>query len=544
MQHAVATDARPKLARASGLYRLLTRVRSDAPSLTSCGAALFSAGLLIVSFPDFDLWPLAWFALIPLLFVVAGRPKPLTGFVLGWIFGTVFFFGSCYWLTYSIIHFGGFSPLVAYPMLVPGAVVLGFFPATFAAALARLVRKWGTSAIVLAPLFWAPLEWARLEATGQLWNAIGYSQAFHPRLIQTSAWGGVYLVGFLIVVVNAVATLLLLKRDVRSLVITLAAVASVVLIVLSTGPKGEIRPKETQPAAVVIAIQPNVPMDLVKSKDELEQLRLRHFEMSEKALLSLPDDGVARLLVWPESPMNFTYGSDQKFRDLLTAFAKQHHTSVLLNSQETAPNDGVYNSALLINEEGKLTAQYDKIRLLPFGEYVPLPQWMPGAGLIRGIVGDFTPGTNYALMDVGGARAGVFICIESAYPTIARRFTHDGADVLINISNDGYLGPTAVLRQHLANAVFRATENSRPLVRVTNTGITAFIEPDGRIEDATQPFQPEVRIWKLRRNTAAPSFYAKHGDWFIAACALLALTAFIVSFKRTWHRGLDFQEDR
>ena len=117
-------------------------------------------------------------------------------------------------------------------------------------------------------------------------------------------------------------------------------------------------------------------------------------------------------------------------------------------------------------------AQYDKIRLLPFGEYVPLPQWLPGAGLIRGIVGDFTPGANYRLMPVGNVRAGVFICIESAYPSIARQFTSEGADVLINISNDGYLGPTAVMRQHLANAVFRAVENDRPLLRVTNTGIT------------------------------------------------------------------------
>ena len=109
--------------------------------------------------------------------------------------------------------------------------------------------------------------------------------------------------------------------------------------------------------------------------------------------------------------------------------------------------------------------------------------------MIRGIVGDFTPGTNYRLMPVGDVRAGVFICIESAYPSIARRFTGEGADVLINISNDGYLGPTAVMRQHLANAVFRAVENDRPVLRVTNTGITAFITPTGEVTDATAGFQ-------------------------------------------------------
>jgi apolipoprotein N-acyltransferase len=530
MQHAIATDVQPKRIRPARLSKFLSQLRSDAPSLSSVGAALFSAALLIVSFPDFDLWPLAWIALIPLLLVIARRPKALPAFLVGWLFGTVFFFGSCYWLTYSIIHFGGFSPIVAYPMLMPGAVVLGVFPAAFAALLAHLVKKWGAPALLFAPLLWAPLEWARLEMTGQLWNAIGYSQAFHPRLIQTAAWGGVYLVGFLIVLVNAAVAFVLLKRNLRAMLITVVMLALVVVIVLSST-RARTLPPETPPNAIVIAIQPNVPMDLIKSSEELEQLRLRHFELSEKTLLSLPHDGRARLLVWPESPMNFTYGTDQKFRDLLTAFAKQHRTSILLNSQETAPNDGVYNSALLINEEGKLAAQYDKIRLLPFGEYVPLPQWMPGAGLIRGIVGDFTPGTNYSLMDVGGARAGVFICIESAYPAIAGRFTREGADVLINISNDGYLGPTAVLRQHLANAVLRATENNRPLLRVTNTGITASIEADGNVADSTQSFQSDVRVWKIRRSSAPLSFYAKHGDWFIAGCALLTLAVFLVSFK-------------
>src|SRR6185436_11760045 len=115
----------------------------------------------------------------------------------------------------------------------------------------------------------------------------------------------------------------------------------------------------------------------------------------------------------------------------------------------------------------------------------------------RGIVGDFTPGANYGLMPVGNMRAGVFICIESAYPSIARQFTSEGADVLINISNDGYLGPTAVMRQHLANAVFRAVENDRPLLRVTNTGITAYITTNGEVKDATEGFQTEVRTWSI-----------------------------------------------
>src|SRR2546423_13769773 len=147
---------------------------------------------------------------------------------------------------------------------------------------------------------------------------------------------------------------------------------------------------------------------------------------------------------------------------------------------------------------------------MSFGEYVPLPRWLPGSGSVRGIVGEFKPGSSYTLMPLGALRAGVFICIEAAHPAIARSFTNEGADVLINISNDGYLGPTAVMRQHLANAVFRAVENGRPIVRVTNTGITAFITSSGEVKDATQGFRPEVRIWKIARAKNAPTYYAAH----------------------------------
>jgi apolipoprotein N-acyltransferase len=230
--------------------------------------------------------------------------------------------------------------------------------------------------------------------------------------------------------------------------------------------------------------------------------------------------------------MNFTYGSDTFFREKLKEFAERHQTSILLNSQEAAPNEGLYNSAVLVNQQGSLVSQYDKIRLLPFGEYVPLPQWLPGSGLIRGIVGDFTPGTSYRLMSVGNTRIGVFICIESAYPSIARQFAYDGADVLINISNDGYLGPTPVVRQHLANAVFRAVENDRPILRVTNTGITALIRPGGEVLEPTATFQEDVRVWRVAKTTRPPTFYTKHGDVLATVCTAVSLFIFLLSFRK------------
>jgi apolipoprotein N-acyltransferase len=276
-------------------------------------------------------------------------------------------------------------------------------------------------------------------------------------------------------------------------------------------------------------------MDIVKSKDEMQVLIERHVTMSEEALKQFPNDGTPRLVIWPESPMNFAYGNDSTLREFLVRFARANQTAVLFNSQEVAPNDGIYNSAIMVDQQGGLIAQYDKIRLLPFGEYVPLPRWMPGASLVGTIVGNFTPGTNFTLMRVGDVRAGVFICIESAYPSIARSFTRDGADVLINISNDGYLGPTAVMRQHLANVIFRAVENERPILRVTNSGITAYITSRGEVKDATEGFQTAVRTWRTGRSENASTFYSRHGDLFVAFSTAISVLVFAASF---WRRKL------
>jgi len=482
--------------------------------------------LLIISFPEFEFSFFAWIALAPLLFAIVKRPRPLPALILGWAAGTVFFYCSCYWLTYSMIHYGGLPTVVAYLLLIPPTLVVGFFPGLFALLFALAVKRWGQLGLLLAPVFWTALEWFRLIVTGQLWNALGYSQAFHPAFIQPAKWGGVYAVSFLIVTVNAAIVVALLDQTPRRFILAI----SVIILVAGVNVVSAIRTTYDSnwiySPVHVVALQPNVPMEFVKTADEMNQLLERHWSMTANALKTLPNDNEPRFVIWPESPMNFTYASDLTFQQQLATFTKQNHTALLFNSLEPAPSYGSYNSALLINEEGRLISQYDKIRLMPFGEYVPLPQWLPGASLITGIVGDFTPGDKYTLMPFGSHRAGTFICIESAYPWIARRLTSEGADVLINISNDGYLGPTAVMRQHLANAVFRAVENGRPVLRVTNTGITAKIMDNGRIYDQTTPFQADVRVWEVYRSPTVSTFYTRHGDVFVYACTAITILAF------------------
>ena len=491
-------------------------------------AASASALLLILSFPKFELYYLAWIALVPLLVGIARRPEPGKAFLISWAFGSVFFYASCYWLTYSMIHYGGLPAVLAYLLLIPGALVVGLFPGIFGLLMALAIRRWGYLALLLAPIFWTTLEWARLQVTGQLWNAIGYSQAFHPFLIQSANWGGVYAVSFLIVAINAavalfVTALLVMEIRPRTIVPSLLVVALVGFTILISPIMSSMPNISSDRLNVnVVALQPNVPMTLVKTPAEMKELLERHLTLSTNSLKSINWEG-PRFVIWPESPMNFTYASDRQFQELVASFTRESKTSLLFNSLEPANAHGSYNSALLINEEGRMISQYDKIRLMPFGEYVPLPQWLPGASLITGMVGEFTPGSNYTLMPFGEDRAGVFICIESAYPWIARRLTNEGADVLINISNDGYLGPTAVMRQHLANAIFRAVENGRQVLRVTNTGITARIDERGKILDRTSGFQIDARVWSVPPDMQSQTAYTKHGDRFVHVCAVISL---------------------
>jgi apolipoprotein N-acyltransferase len=556
---------------------LKARLRAAAPTPGETLATLVSALLLILAFPDFGLWPLAWVALVPLLLTLARPPRGPQAFALGWLWGTAFFYGSCYWLTYPIIHYAGLPAWVAYPLFLPAPLIAGIFPGLFALALARLCSRWGGHALLLSPILWASFEWARLGVVGQLWNAVGYSQAYVPALIQGARYGGVYLVGFLVVAVNAALAYALLVRRQREMTTALVVVittASVLALFNSTPAPVS----GAEPQAIVVALQPNVIPDFERPPAEHFALTDRHFELSERALLAsgkgrlaaeavgdgtstavgdeaavvkaadatldeseaaidnLPrfESALPRVVIWPESPMNFSWGRNRIFRERVADFTRRTGASLLFNSLEPAQGGGGYNAAVLVDRRGRLAVQYDKIRLLPFGEYVPLPAWMPGASAVSGVVGDFTPGTRYALMPLGEAaaapQAGVFICIESAYPEISREFARRGADVLVNITNDAYQGDTAVMRQHLANAVFRAVETGRTLLRVTNTGITARVSPRGEVSDATDKFQTAARVWAVAKAEGGATFYTKFGDLFVLLCAgltiaLVALTA-------------------
>ncbi len=512
------------------------RMRAAAPTFAEALCAAGSALLLLLAFPDFDAWPLAWVALVPLLVSVARRPKAPPSFLSGWLAGTLFFYASCHWLTYPMIRYAGIPAPLAYALLLAPAAAGGLFPALAVFGLARVCERWGAAAVFLAPALWVACEWARLGVIGQLWNAVGYSQAFRPELIQAARFGGVYAVSFVVVAFNAAVAYALVKRSARGVLFSAAAAACVALA-LYGATLTRVSGTERQPSALVVAVQPNVIPDFGRSEEEYDALRRRHFELSDEGLRALGavDDGRPRVVVWPESPMNFSLDRDRRFREELKAYVAGRGVSLLFNSLEPAAGGGGYNAAVLVNEKGLPAAQYDKIRLMPFGEYVPLPRWLPGAGLLGGVVGDFTPGEHYTLIPLGSAegapRAGAFICLESAYPDITRRLTLEGADVLVEMTNDAYQGDTSVLRQHLSNAVFRAVETGRPVLRVTNTGVSARIDERGRVSDETGRFVEAVRAWPVARSDGRRTFYVEHGEAFALACSLLSLAPLALTFS-------------
>jgi apolipoprotein N-acyltransferase len=259
-------------------------------------------------------------------------------------------------------------------------------------------------------------------------------------------------------------------------------------------------------------------------------LRQKHVTLAESALGKLPPGSrQAATVVFPESPMNFTYEEDPEFQQFVSVFADRHNVNVLFNSAEPDPeNKKYFNSAVLVNTQGKEIAQYDKIYLVPFGESVPAPL----QSIVPAFVGSFSYGKEYDLLPLGDAKAGVMICFESHFGELSREFVRRGADVLVEMTNDGYLGPTPVLRQHLANAVFRAVETNRPVLRVTNVGITAYINERGAIIDPTESYTEDTRVWNVAKSDGGQTFYVKYGDWFAWLCSLATLMLVIFGLRR------------
>jgi apolipoprotein N-acyltransferase len=510
--------------------------------------ALSTSVGLVLSFPAAftdGIASVAWLALAPFIYLISTNLELSFKRILFWsvLIGLLFFYGSYSWLGYSIIHYGGLPPALVYALfLIPG-VVMGLFFTLFAVLLRRAVTRWGNIGVLAAAPIWVVTEWLRLKLIGHGWNSLGYSQAFHPSLIQFARVAGVYGVSFLLVMTSAVVVYLILEftresapiRNRRASVLLAVAIVAVTLA-LALFPFGPREGSQDGKPLTVIAIQPVIPFPEAGSgagpPDVGESFR-RHLFMSERALREVEGREEAKLVIWPESPMNISLDEDLEVARILGDFAAAYRVYVLVNHLGKVTGGGYHNSAAIISPEGKRIADYNKTHLLVFGEYVPMKEVLPFAEKLQGIAGDFIPGSEFTVVPIGGAQVGPFICFESAFPEIPRELARRGATLLVNISNDNWFGTTAGARQHLMHAIFRAVETARPMVRVTNSGISALISARGEVKATTNLFERTARTWTIERagESQPPqlTLYSRYGDVFVLFCSILSL---LVVFRR------------
>ena len=532
-------------------------VKVKLPTALNSLLAILSAILLTLAFPDFDLWFVAWFALVPLFYTIEREKESIIkSFILGWIFGTLFFATSCWWLTFSFTHYGGVPMPIAYVLLFAITGIVGIFPAIFTAAFSIVLKRFGTYGVLSAPILWTAMEFLRGSLADTSWNSIGYSQAFTNHLIQTAQLGGVYLVGFWVVLFNSIIALnsssvyrlfadkqnSAVNSNTNKSIVYFSLLISLLIVPVVNFPNFNFTETsdEKKTGNSVVIVQANVPMSGLNEKKWMK-LRHRHVELAEEAISKLDSqrtDNQPITVVFPESPMNFSYGEDAELRTFLGNFARKHNASILFNSAEPNPNGNNYfNSAVMINPQGAKIGQYDKIHLVPFGEFAPVPS--PIKPLIPTLVGSFQPGENYNLFPVGDAQAGIMICYESHFPSLSREFAKRGADVLIEMTNDGYLGNTGVLRQHLAGAIFRAVETNRPVLRATNVGITAYINVRGKVLDAADVYTEATRIWTVAKSDGNQTLYVRYGDWFAWLCLVLSSGLLFYGFWKRRNSAID-----
>jgi apolipoprotein N-acyltransferase len=518
---------------------------------------LLSAFLQILIFPLPNFYILCWLAVAPLLAaILRARPaatlqvsegiklvpgSPLQGFLLGYVCGILWYAGTCYWIYNTMRQYGGVNAPAAVGILILFCLYLALYHGAFGLFVALLAGNNPVSrrALVLSPFVWVAIELARTRVSGFPWNLLGVTQVDNIPLARVATVTGVYGVSFEIMVVNvAVAAALLLHRDRmrRKKRNSLLLASASAIAVLQAGQF--VNPPALPGDHVARLVQENIPA--LEGSDWTEEYFKTNLKDLTAISLTTPNGERARkrdLIVWPESPAPF-YTTDPTFRDTINNIARESQAWVLAGglgirnaSQTPQQATEVYNSASLVSPSGDWAARYDKVHLVPFGEYVPFKRVFAFAGGLTKEVGDFARGTSRAPLDAGGTKLGVFICYESIFPDEVRRFAADGAQVFVNISNDGWYGDSGAYAQHLKQARTRAVENSRWLLRDTNTGVTASIDPYGRIV-ARVPRKVRTVLDAPFAISNVTTFYTRHGDWFAYLCAIISVVALLAGLLK------------
>ncbi len=504
---------------------------------------ILSGTLLVLSFPKIDLYPLAWFAISPLLLFLYGKNKK-TSFMAGLLFGIVYFFGTTYWIYHSIYHYGSVPFLPSIFLVLLLCLYLSLYPAIFSTLFAYYIKKTDLPAMLIAPLFWTVLEFIRSYAlTGFPWSSIGYSQYKFLPFIQIADITGIYGISFLVLSVNgAIADIFLLKmrRTDRPLFSPLPVVSCLIILVITlvgVFSYGIYKMNQQREGSYLNAaiIQGNIEQD--KKWEPLYQQEVIdvYKELSIKAAQQKPD-----IVVWPETAVPFVFGDDRRLTEEIIEFQRGLDSYLLFGSilikEESKDRQNVLkgysNSAVMLDKNGNISYVYDKIHLVPFGEYVPLKKLLFFIDKLVIGIGDYIPGDSYTKASTPFGNFGTLICYEIIFPGLVRKFYSKGGDFIVTITNDAWFGQTNGPYQHFSMAVFRAIENRKPVIRAANTGISGFIDSSGRVISNTRLFERAVLIRQIKADkTLTP--YTKYGDIFSYLCIVFSL---LLLAKRTNRR--------
>jgi len=539
-------------------------------------AAALSAVLLELPFPLAGPMPpwrsiFAWFGLVPLLWALlklaqADQPRPLRrAFFLAYFCGVLWYVGNCYWIRDTMGRYGDMPPLAPELLTLAFSLVLGAYFGLFGLGLVLVQRATNSTrlALAFAPFLWTGLDLAAARITSVPWDQLGYSQVDNALAVNLAPWTGVYGITFLIVAMNALYFAAFRQTIVNAsmaragkpnsgahtMLPTLLVVVGIALTIFFDHPS----PPKPAPTAAAVLIHPNLDVgdasnwpgpEWDRHMADFARLADECASGNETYIAGIPQTGAPTrrfvcppnpthpdLVAWPESPAPYFEG-DPRFQKSLASLAASTDAPLVIGGigmdfmrDEHAWRE--YNSAIVFGADGQRVGRYDKIHLVPFGEYIPFQNLLTFAHKLTGRVGTFDRGSdrNVFLLPTqngGPHRYGVFICYEAVFADEVRQFAKHGAEAFVNISDDGWYGDTSAPWQHLNMARMRAIENRRWLLRDTNNGVTAAIDPYGRVRQSIPRHEAGALPAEFGfRNDI--TFYTAHGDVFAWLCAIVAL---------------------
>ena len=496
------------------------------------GYAIFSGLLMASLFPPFQFEVLAWIALVPLLWVLEGK-KPHEAFTLGLVSGLVSFGIIIWWVKISMATYGGLPESIAWLITAVLALYLALYPALFAFFMVRIHAEGSILTFFMAAPLWVSLELLRAYfLSGFPWALLGYSQYRSLHVIQIADLVGVYGVSFFIVLVNAAIWHFFRfpRKAPYALVIGVSLTAAIVW------GYGHLRlyevPIETQGAARAVGIvQGNVDQSVKWSPKWRRGILEKMGKLTKELRGRFPEDESAAppLIVWPEAAAPLVYQRHESERRYLRRLASDANSYLLfgvLARRQVRQGPKLTNSAYLLAPDGKEIGRYDKMHLLPFGEYVPLAKLLFFVKKIVPVIGAFEPGEKPEIFEAAGGKFGVLICFEVIFPRVVRRMKD--AQFLVNITNDAWFGETAASEQHLAMVVFRAVEFRMPIVRSANTGISSLIDPTGAIRVRSPLFEEWIHADVISLGENDPSMYAWIGDIFAYICVFFSVAVILL----------------